>query len=227
MTIRIVLADDQPLVRAGLRVLLDAEPDLEIAGAAEDGLQAVDLVRRTRPDVAVLDVRMPGLDGIGAAERILALPDPPRVLMLTTFDLDEHVYAALRAGASGFLLKDAPTRQLADAIRTVAAGDALLAPTVTRRLIERFAHQPVPAAGATPAAFAELTPRELEVLRLVARGRTNGEIAEALVVTEATVKSHVNRVLAKLGARDRVQVVVAAYEHGLVAPGDAATPRRA
>jgi DNA-binding NarL/FixJ family response regulator len=221
VTVRVVLADDQPLVRAGLRVLLDAEPDLEIVGVAEDGLQAVDLVRRTRPDVAVLDVRMPGLDGIAAAERILALPHPPRVLMLTTFDLDEHVYASLRAGASGFLLKDAPTRQLADAIRVVAAGDALLAPTVTRRLIERFSRQPVTAAGTTPAAFTDLTPRELEVLRLVARGRSNGEIAAALVVTEATVKSHVNRVLAKLGVRDRVQAVVAAYEYGLVAPGDA------
>ncbi len=199
MTIRIVLADDQPLVRAGLRVLLDAEPDLDIVGAAEDGLQAVDLVRRTRPAVAVLDVRMPGLDGIGAAERILALAEPPRVLMLTTFDLDEHVYAALRVGASGFLLKDAPTRQLADAIRVVAAGDALLAPAVTRRLIERFARQPVPAQGATPDAFSELTPRELEVLGLVAEGRSNAGIADALVITPRAVEKHITRIFDKLG----------------------------
>jgi DNA-binding NarL/FixJ family response regulator len=220
MTIRIVLADDQPLVRAGFRVLLDAEPEFEIVGVAEDGLQAVDMVRRTLPDVAVLDVRMPALDGIGAAQRITALPDPPRVLMLTTFDLDEHVYAALQAGASGFLLKDAPTHQLLDAVRVVAAGEALLAPTVTRRLIARFARAPVPPADGAPAAFSELTARELEVLSLVARGRSNGEIAAELVVTEATVKSHINRVLAKLGLRDGVQAAVAAYEHGLVAPGD-------
>ena len=221
MTVRLVLADDQELVRTGLRVLLHAEPGLDVAGVAEDGLQAVDLVRRTRPDVAVLDVRMPGLDGIGATERILALPDPPRVLMLTTFDIDELVYAALRAGASGFLLKDAPTRQLVDAIRIVAEGEALLAPAITRRLIERFARQPPPPPGGVPAAFSELTARELEVLELIARGRSNGEIAEALVISDATVKSHVNRVLAKLGARDRVQLVVAAYEQGLVVPGDA------
>jgi DNA-binding NarL/FixJ family response regulator len=222
MSIRLVLADDQELVRTGLRVLLDAERDLEVVGAAADGLQAVDLVRRARPDVAVLDIRMPGLDGIGAAERILALADPPRVLMLTTFDLDELVFASLRAGASAFLLKDAPTRQLVDAIRVVAAGEALLAPAVTRRLIARFARLPIaPADGTAPAAFRDLTQRELEVMRLIARGYSNAEIAEALVISDATVKSHINRVLAKLGLRDRVQAVVAAYEEGLVTPGDA------
>ncbi|MDP9385307.1 MAG: response regulator transcription factor [Actinomycetota bacterium] len=221
MTIRVLLADDQPLVRTGFRVLLDAEPGLEVVGTAEDGFQAVDLARRTHPHVAVLDVRMPGLDGIGAAERMLALPEPPRVLMLTTFDLDEHVFAALRVGASGFLLKDAPTHQLVDAVRVVAGGDALLAPAVTRRLIARFARHPPPPSEGIPAAFRELTPRELEVLGLIARGHSNAEIAATLVVSEATVKSHVNRLLAKLGLRDRVQAVVAAYEHGLVVPGDA------
>jgi DNA-binding NarL/FixJ family response regulator len=220
MTIRVILADDQPLVRAGFSVLLDAEADLDVVGVAEDGLQAVNLARRLCPHVAVLDVRMPALDGIGAAERILALPDAPRVLMLTTFDLDEHVFGALRVGASGFLLKDAPTHQLVDAVRIVAAGDALLAPAVTRRLIARFGRQPLPSGDGPPEAFRELTPRELEVLCLIARGRSNAEIASELVVTEATVKSHVNRVLAKLDLRDRVQAVVAAYEHGLVVPGN-------
>jgi DNA-binding NarL/FixJ family response regulator len=220
VTVRVLLADDQALVRTGFRVLLDAEPGIEVVAEAEDGLQAVDLARRTRPDVAVLDVRMPGLDGIGAAERITALDPAPRVLMLTTFDVDEHVFAALRAGASGFALKDAPTQQLVDAVRTVASGEGLLAPTVTRRLIARFARQPVlPGDGSPPSALAELTARELEVLRLVAAGRSNAEIAEELVVSRATVKSHVNRLLTKLGLRDRVQAVVLAYECGLVAPG--------
>ena len=217
MTIRLLLADDQELVRTGFRLILNAEPDLNVAGEAGDGSQAVNEAARLRPDVVLMDVRMPGVDGIEATRRLGRLtPNPPRVLMLTTFDLDQYVYDALRAGASGFLLKDAPAAQLVDAIRVVAAGDALLAPTVTRRMIAEFARRPLPA---DEPALAELTGRELEVLKLVARGRSNAEIAKELYISDATVKTHVKRVLAKLSLRDRVQAVVLAYETGLVQPG--------
>jgi DNA-binding NarL/FixJ family response regulator len=217
VTIRLLLADDQELVRTGFRLILNAEPDLDVAGEAGDGSQAVDEAVRLRPDVVLMDVRMPGVDGIEATRRLGRLtPNPPRVLMLTTFDLDQYVYDALRAGASGFLLKDAPAAQLVDAIRVVAAGDALLAPTVTRRMIAEFARRPLPT---EEPALAELTSRELEVLKLVARGRSNAEIARQLYISDATVKTHVKRVLAKLNLRDRVQAVVLAYESGLVQPG--------
>jgi DNA-binding NarL/FixJ family response regulator len=217
VTIRLLLADDQELVRTGFRLILNAEPDLDVAGEAGDGSQAVNEAARLRPDVVLMDVRMPGVDGIEATRRLGRLtPNPPRVLMLTTFDLDQYVYDALRAGASGFLLKDAPAAQLVDAIRVVAAGDALLAPTVTRRMIAEFARRPLPA---DEPALAELTGRELEVLKLIARGRSNAEIAKQLFISDATVKTHVKRVLAKLSLRDRVQAVVLAYETGLVHPG--------
>ncbi len=217
MTIRLLLADDQELVRTGFRLILNAEPDLDVAGEAGDGSQAVNEAARLRPDVVLMDVRMPGVDGIEATRRLGRLtPNPPRVLMLTTFDLDQYVYDALRAGASGFLLKDAPAAQLVDAIRVVAAGDALLAPSVTRRMIAEFARRPLPA---DEPALAELTGRELEVLKLVARGCSNAEIAKELYISDATVKTHVKRVLAKLSLRDRVQAVVLAYETGLVQPG--------
>jgi DNA-binding NarL/FixJ family response regulator len=217
VTIRLLLADDQELVRTGFRLILNAEPDLDVAGEAGDGSQAVNEAARLRPDVVLMDVRMPGVDGIEATRRLGRLtPNPPRVLMLTTFDLDQYVYDALRAGASGFLLKDAPAAQLVDAIRVVAAGDALLAPTVTRRMIAEFARRPLPT---EEPALAELTGRELEVLKLVARGRSNAEIARQLYISDATVKTHVKRVLAKLSLRDRVQAVVLAYESGLVQPG--------
>jgi DNA-binding NarL/FixJ family response regulator len=217
VTIRLLLADDQELVRTGFRLILNAEPDLDVAGEAGDGSQAVNEAARLRPDVVLMDVRMPGVDGIEATRRLGRLtPNPPRVLMLTTFDLDQYVYDALRAGASGFLLKDAPAAQLVDAIRVVAAGDALLAPSVTRRMIAEFARRPL---RADEPALAELTGRELEVLKLVARGRSNAEIAKELYISDATVKTHVKRVLAKLSLRDRVQAVVLAYETGLVQPG--------
>jgi DNA-binding NarL/FixJ family response regulator len=216
--IRILVADDQELVRAGFRVVLEAEADLEVVGEAGDGARAVDLARRLHPDVILMDVRMPALDGIEATRRIraAAADERPRVLMLTTFDLDEHVYEALRAGASGFLLKDVRAVQLVEAVRTIAAGEALLAPSVTRRLVAEFARRPqaVPVPG-----LDELTARELDVVRHVARGLSNAEIGAELHVTEATVKTHVTRILMKLGLRDRVQVVVAAYESGLVQPG--------
>jgi DNA-binding NarL/FixJ family response regulator len=218
VTIKLLLADDQELVRTGFRLILNAEPDLDVAGEAGDGSQAVNEAARLRPDVVLMDVRMPGVDGIEATRRLGKLtPNPPRVLMLTTFDLDQYVYDALRAGASGFLLKDAPAAQLVDAIRVVAAGDALLAPTVTRRMIAEFARRPLPA---DEPALAELTGRELEVLKLVARGRSNAEIAKQLYIGDATVKTHVKRVLAKLNLRDRVQAVVLAYETGIIQPGD-------
>ena len=213
MTLRVVLVDDQALVRAGFRMILRAEPDFEVVGEAGNGRQAVEVVAATSPDVVLMDVRMPEMDGIEATRLITAAPDAPRVLMLTTFDLDELVYEALRAGASGFLLKEAPPEQLVAGVRTVAAGEQLLAPTVTRRLIERFTAQAPPAATA---AVDELTPRELEVLQLVARAMTNAEIAAHLFVSETTVKTHVARILMKLGLRDRVQAVVLAYERGLV-----------
>jgi DNA-binding NarL/FixJ family response regulator len=217
VTVRVVVVDDQEVVRAGFAALLGTQPDLTVVGTAADGAAAVGLCRELRPDVVLMDVRMPVLDGIEATARIVADSDAtaPRVLMLTTFDLDEHVYDALRAGASGFLLKDVTAERLFDAVRVVAAGEALLAPTVTRRLIGEFARLRPRAA---PAALDALTPRETEVLRLIAEGLSNPEIAERLTVGEETVKTHVSRLLAKLGLRDRTQAVVAAYESGLVVP---------
>jgi DNA-binding NarL/FixJ family response regulator len=216
--IRVLLADDQAMVRAGFRLILSAEPDITVVGEAGDGAQAVAAARRLRPDVTLMDVRMPRMDGIDATRR-LAAEDPPltRVVVLTTFDVDAHVYDALRAGASGFLLKNAPPEELVEAIRLVAAGGALLDPAVTRRVIEEFARSPAP--GPLPAAVGSLTEREREVLQLVAQGLSNAEIAATLFVSEATVKTHVARLLAKLGLRDRVQAVVFAYERGLVRPG--------
>ena len=224
MSIRILIADDQALVRAGFKMILEAEEDLEVVAEASDGHEALARVAELKPDVVLMDIRMPELDGIEATRRVVAAGGdaPPRVLMLTTFDLNEYVYEALRAGASGFLLKDVPAEQLAAGIRVVAQGEALLAPTITRRLIEEFA-QARPEAPTPPPAFDELTPRELEVLRLIARGLSNAEIAEELVVSETTVKTHVARLLMKLGLRDRVQAVVLAYESGVVTPG--ATPQ--
>jgi DNA-binding NarL/FixJ family response regulator/class 3 adenylate cyclase len=214
--IDVVVADDQSLLRTGFRVILDAEPDMRVVGEAADGRAALDVVRRTRPRVVLMDIRMPDLDGLKAAEAILGDAElDTAVVMLTTFDLDEYIYEALRIGASGFLLKDTPSDRLLDAIRVAASGDALLAPSVTRRLIERFAHI-APANGRdVPEALGELTTRELEVLQLVARGLSNSEIAAELVVGENTVKTHVAHVLSKLGLRDRVQAVVLAYESGL------------
>ena len=216
--IRVLIADDQEIVRAGFGALLGTQPDLEVVGSAADGAEAVRLCRQVHPDVVLMDVRMPTMDGIEATRRITTGSDPgPRVLMLTTFDLDEYVYEALRSGASGFLLKDVAAERLFEAVRIIAAGDALLAPTVTRRLISEFARLR-PSPPARPDLLRELTPRETEVLRLVAEGLSNGEIAERLVVGEETVKTHVSRVLTKLGLRDRTQAVVTAYESGLVIP---------
>jgi DNA-binding NarL/FixJ family response regulator len=219
MTVRVLIADDQDLVRAGLRMLIDAEPDLEVIGEATDGQQALHSARRLRPDLVLMDIRMPNLDGLAATRTLLEHSEgAPRVLILTTFDRNEYVYDALRAGASGFLLKDMPGPQLVAGLRAVAGGDALLAPAVTRRLIEEFAavkHADV------PSGFEELTARERETFMLVARGLSNAEIAAEHVVSEATVKTHVASVLAKLGLRDRVQAVVLAYETGLVKPGGA------
>ena len=216
-TLAIVIVDDQLLLRAGFRKLLDGEDGLEVVGDAADGQEALDLVERLRPDVVLMDIRMPGLDGLEATRRILTEPDVPpcKVVILTTFDVDEHVYEALRAGASGFLLKDVPADQLAHAIRVAAAGEALLAPSVTRRLIAAFT-RPVPPAPAPVPGLGELTPRELEVLTLLAEGLSNAEIAARLYVGEATVKTHVARILTKLGVRDRVQAVIAAFRSGLV-----------
>jgi DNA-binding NarL/FixJ family response regulator len=215
--VRILLADDQALIRAGFRKLLDTEAGMDVVGEAADGLEAVELARRAHPDVVLMDIRMPRLDGIGATRRIAEQLPATRVLILTTYDLDEYVFHALRAGASGFLLKDAEAEDLMTAIRVVAAGDALLAPSITRRLIAEFARRPAAVDG-IPHELAELTPKELEVLRLLARGRSNHEIAAELVVGEATVKTHVSHVLQKLGLRDRVQAVVLAYDSGLVEP---------
>ena len=218
--IRVVVVDDQAMVREGFSALLAAQPDIEVVGGAGDGEQAVAAVTALRPDVVLMDVRMPVLDGIEATRRILATRcEPrPRVLVLTTFDLDDHVYAALRAGASGFLLKDARVDELVAAVRIVASGDGLLAPSVTRRLIAEFAGRPA-ARAVRPERLAALTPRETDVLRLMGGGLSNTEIAERLVVAEQTVKTHVGRVLAKLGVRDRAQAVVVAYETGLVRAG--------
>jgi DNA-binding NarL/FixJ family response regulator len=216
--IRIVIADDQELVREGLRMMLDAEPDLAVVGEAGNGGEALAAARAHDPDVLVMDVRMPELDGIEATRRLVAAGGRARVLMLTTFDLDEYVYRAMKAGASGFLLKDATREQLAAAVRTIATGDALLAPVITRRLIEDFCQRPPPTAG-LPDAVSHLSQRELEVLRMLARGLSNAEIAARLYLSETTVKSHVARILAKLDLRDRVQTVVFAYEAGIVRPG--------
>jgi DNA-binding NarL/FixJ family response regulator len=214
----VVLADDQALVRGGFRLILEAQDDVEVLGEAENGAEAVARVRELRPDVVLMDVRMPELDGIEATRRIVAEGLPTRVLVLTTFDEDEIVYEALRAGAGGFLLKSAPPPRLVEAVRLVAAGEELLAPSVTRRLIEQYVRHP-PVGARVPPELAELTEREREVLQLIADGLTNGEIAARLVVSEATVKTHVNHLFQKLGLRDRVQAVVLAYETGLVRPG--------
>jgi DNA-binding NarL/FixJ family response regulator len=214
--ISVLIVDDQRLVRAGFRAILEVEPDLRIVGEAADGLDAIDLVAKRSPDVVLLDIRMPGMDGLTAARRIIAETDS-RVLILTTFDADAYVFDALRAGASGFLLKDVPPEQLCWAVRSIAAGDALIDPAVTRRLIKRFANAARPTDG-VPDRLAGLTPRELDVLRLVAQGRSNTEIAAELVVEESTVKTHVRRILLKLDLRDRVQAVVLAYECGFSTP---------
>jgi DNA-binding NarL/FixJ family response regulator len=216
---RIVVVDDQDVVRAAFEVLLGTQPDFTVVGSATDGQHAVRLCRELRPDVVLMDIRMPGIDGIEATRQILADHHRPRVLILTTFDLDEHVYDALDAGASGFLLKDASAERLFDAVRVVAAGEALLAPTVTRRLVAEFARLRARHRERDPA-LRSLTTRETEVLRLIAEGLSNPEIAARLVVGEETVKSHVSRILTKLGLRDRTQAVVVAYESGLVVPGD-------
>jgi DNA-binding NarL/FixJ family response regulator len=218
MSVRVLLADDQPLVRSGLRVLIADVADLEVVGEAGTGGEAVGLVRELRPDVVLMDIRMPGMDGIQATRLITAGPEPTRVLVLTTFDEDDHVYGALRAGASGFLVKDMAVEDILAAIRVVAAGDALIAPSVTRRLIGDFVAAAKPTRERSPRPVAAITDREREVLTLVGQGRSNGEIAAELFITVATAKSHVMRLLTKLNARDRVQLVILAYELGLVAP---------
>jgi DNA-binding NarL/FixJ family response regulator len=222
MSVRVLLVDDQALIRAGFRMILEAEDDLEVVGECGDGTQAIDSVKRFSPDVVLMDIRMPEMDGIEATRRIVGGDGETavKVLMLTTFDLDEYVYDALRAGASGFLLKDVPADQLVSGIRLVAQGDALLAPSVTRRLIQEFSRSSRGRAE-RPAGLEELTPREVEVFKLLARGMSNAEIAADLIVSETTVKTHVARILMKLEVRDRVQAVVLAYESGVVAPGDA------
>jgi DNA-binding NarL/FixJ family response regulator len=220
MTISVLIADDQGLVRAGFRKLLESEQGLRVVADAADGLEAVALARRLQPDIVLMDIRMPRLDGLEATRRLLHGPTRTRVVMLTTFDLDEYVFDALTAGASGFLLKDAPPEQLLAAIQVVAGGDALLAPSITRRLIEEFVRRPPPRSG-PPSRLAGLTARELEVLKLLARGLSNAEIAAELILGEATVKTHVGNLLTKLNLRDRVQAVVLAYESGLVQPGSA------
>ena len=222
MNTSILIADDQALVRTGFRMILEAEPDFRVVAEAKDGIEAVEAARRCRPDVVLMDIRMPRMDGLEATRRTVTAgtAGPSRVLILTTFDLDEYVYDALTAGASGFLLKDVPPEQLVAGIRVVAEGQSLLAPTVTRRLIETFLRDR-PRPPAPPKALAELTERELEVFALIARGLSNAEIADQLVVSGTTVKTHVARVLAKLELRDRVQAVVLAYETGIITPGKA------
>lgn len=218
--IRVLIADDHALMRNGLHAILAAQEDMDVVGEAEHGAQAVEEAIRLHPDVVIMDIRMPRLDGIEATKRLAAQGEKaPRVLVLTTFDLDEYVYEALRAGAAGFMLKDAPPRQLAEAVRTVAAGESLLAPAVTKRLIERYISRP-PSDTARRERFAELTDRELEVLQLITLGLSNAEIGARMFLSEATVKTHVTRILSKLGVRDRVQAVVLAYESGLVQPGE-------
>ncbi len=221
--IRILLVDDQALVRAGFRMILDAEPEMEVVGEASDGREAVDQVRALSPDVVLMDIRMPELDGLEATRRILSSTsngEAPKILMLTTFDLDEYVYEALRAGASGFLLKDTPPEQLVGAIHVIAEGDALLSPSITRRVISEFVRGTGPKPQTQFPRLQDLTARELEVLKQIARGHSNAEIAKALFVSETTVKTHVARILMKLQLRDRVQAVVLAYEAGVVQPGD-------
>ena len=218
-TLRILIADDEAIVRDGLRAIVELEPDFEVVGEAADGAEAVEIARAVEPDVALVDIRMPNMDGLEATRRLLALAQAPRVLILTTFARNEYVYEAMKAGASGFLLKDVRRNQLTEAIRKVVEGDTLIAPTITRRLIEEFCRKPS-ALASRQNELAELTPREVEVLTLVGRGLSNGEIADTLVVAETTVKTHVGRFLAKLDLRDRAQAVVVAYETGLVVPGD-------
>jgi len=218
---RVLIADDQALVRVGLRKILEAEPGLEVAGESVDGADAVDAARRVSPDVVLMDVRMPVLDGIEATRRIVAAQPHTRVLVLTTFALDEYVYDALHAGASGFMLKDAPPEEIVAAVRIVARGEALLAPAITRAVIEEFARRSAPPSRPAPISVDELTPREREVLDLLVQGLSNPEICERLVVSEATTKTHVAHILQKLGVRDRVQAVIYAYESGLVTPGHA------
>ena len=222
--IRVLIADDQLLVRAGFRLILDAEADIEVVGEAADGLEAVLAARETNPDVVLMDIRMPNVDGLEATRKLLAgRDDGPSVLILTTFDLDEYVYEGLRAGASGFMLKDTPPEQLVEAIRVVAGGEALLSPTITRRVIEEFVRRPPDSVRKPPQELEDLTGRELEILRFIARGLSNAEIAKEAFVSETTVKTHVARILMKLRLRDRVQAVVYAYESGLVQPGAAET----
>jgi DNA-binding NarL/FixJ family response regulator len=216
--IGVFVADDQALVRSGFRMILDAQPDMEVVGDAEDGREALRLVAELRPDVVLMDIRMPQMDGLEATRRIVVDESAPRVLMLTTYDMHEYVYEAMKSGASGFLLKDVEPEQLAAAVRTVAAGEALLAPTITRRLIEEFVRRPPPGSSSPPQ-LESLTEREVEVLRLIAKGLSNEEIATQLFVSIATVKTHITHILAKLQLRDRVQAVVLAYESGLVQPG--------
>jgi DNA-binding NarL/FixJ family response regulator len=218
VTVRVLLCDDQALVRSGFRMVLEAREDMEVVGEAENGAGALELAARCRPDVILMDVRMPVMDGVEATRRLARTGTSARIVILTTFDSDEYVYEALRAGASGFLLKDVQPAQLIDAVRVVARGEALLAPTVTRRLLDRFAHTLPDRAGSAPAALSELSERELEVLRLLASGLSNAELAERLFVSETTVKTHVSSILRKLGLRDRVQAVVLAYQAGLVRP---------
>jgi DNA-binding NarL/FixJ family response regulator len=215
--IRVLIADDQALVRGGFRMILDAQKDIEVVGEASDGQEALTQARELEPDVVLMDIRMPELDGLEATRQLVSGDGAARVLMLTTFDLDEYVYEAMKAGASGFLLKDVRPEQLAEAVRVVAAGESLLAPAITQRLIAEFVRRPPPGSG-QPVELSELTERELEVLKLIARGLSNGEIAAELFLSEATVKTHVTHVLAKLKLRDRVQAVVLAYESGLVLP---------
>jgi DNA-binding NarL/FixJ family response regulator len=221
MSLGVLIADDQALVRAGFRLILDAETDLEVVGEAGDGYEAVAAARRLLPDIVLMDVRMPGLDGIEATRRLVEGQCPSKILMLTTFDMDEYVYESLRAGASGFLLKDVPPEQLVTGIHAVASGEALLAPSVTRRMIEEYVRRPPNAARPAPRELEQLTAREREVLVLMARGLSNAELAKEFVVSEATVKTHVAHVLAKLGLRDRVQAVVFAYESGVIRPSEA------
>jgi DNA-binding NarL/FixJ family response regulator len=221
--IRVLIADDEALVRGGFRMILEAQPDLQVVGEAADGQQALTHVRELAPDVVLMDIRMPVMDGLEATRRLLSSPTPPKVVMLTTFDLDEYVYQAMKAGASGFLLKTAPPSELTAAVRAVVGGEVLLSPPITRRLVEQFVRRPPPGHDLPPNLRA-LTAREVQVLRLVARGLSNAEIARVLFLGEATVKTHLNRVLAKLDLRDRVQAVVLAYETGLVTPGHEQAP---